>query len=79
MAQPLDKIRADALELPAEARADLASALIASLDAEGEDDPADIELAWANELERRLADYDAGRTKGIPASEVFAAARRLFT
>lgn len=36
------------------------------------------EEAWTREIERRLADFDAGRTEGIPADEVFARLRRRF-
>jgi putative addiction module component (TIGR02574 family) len=79
MGQPLEKVRADALELSAEQRADLASSLIASLDGEEDADPVEVEQAWAEEIRRRLADYDAGRTRGIPADEVFAEARRFLT
>lgn len=35
-----------------------------------------IEHAWAAEVERRRRDYEQGRARGIPASEVFAATRK---
>jgi putative addiction module component (TIGR02574 family) len=77
MGQRLEQLRAEVLELPTDERADLATALLASLEADGEDDPADVERAWGAEVRRRLAEYDAGRSVGIPADEVFAEARRL--
>lgn len=75
MSQPIDRLEAEALELPLHERARLAHSLIASLDAEPEEDPAEVELAWAEEIERRLAEYRSGAVRPIPASEVFAEAR----
>ena len=46
-----------ALELPVEDRADVARELIASLDGAAEPD---VETAWADEVERRLMEVDAG-------------------
>ncbi|MBU2602215.1 MAG: addiction module protein [Actinobacteria bacterium] len=48
---------ADALRLDADARADVAAELLASLD--GLPDP-DTETAWAIEIVRRVAAVDAG-------------------
>ena len=48
-------------------RATLAGLLIESL--EGEPDP-DVEAAWAAEIERRVAELDAGTVKTIPWEEV---------
>jgi putative addiction module component (TIGR02574 family) len=77
MSRPLEKVRAEVLQLSREDRAELAGSLIASLEDEEDSDPAAVEQAWADEIRRRLADYDAGRTKAIPADEVFAEARRF--
>jgi len=38
---------------------------------------AEVEAAWALEIERRLADYDRGEAKSIDAEEVFAKARSI--
>ena len=57
----------DAADLPDRDRATLAGLLIESL--EGEPDP-DIEAAWAAEIERRVAELDAGAVKTIPWEEV---------
>ncbi len=55
------------LRLPAAARATLAGDIIDSLD---DDEPAeDVEAAWADEIQKRLAEVDAGKVKSIPWSE----------
>ena len=36
-----------------------------------EDSPEAIAKAWDDEIDRRVADMDAGRTKWIPADEAF--------
>lgn len=66
-AEALDLLQS-VLRLPAEARAFIADELYESL----EERPADarIEAAWAKEIERRVADLDAGRAKTVPWSEV---------
>jgi putative addiction module component (TIGR02574 family) len=58
----------DALALPATERATLADELLASLD---RPDPR-IDALWAREAEHRLAEFEAGRMRAIPADEVFA-------
>jgi putative addiction module component (TIGR02574 family) len=47
------KVLHDALELPLPERAELAADLLACLDGESE---ADVETAWASEIERRASD-----------------------
>jgi putative addiction module component (TIGR02574 family) len=47
------KLLTDAMELPLSERAELAADLLASLDGEPE---ADVEAAWAAEVERRARD-----------------------
>ena len=62
-----------AAELPANDRAELAGLLLESL----EDHPAaDHEEAWAREIERRMADYRAGRVKTLSWQEVRAQLHR---
>ena len=63
------KIEDRAKDLPAKDRARLALRLIESLD-EGEDE--DVEELWLDEAERRLSEYDAGKSQARPADEVFA-------
>jgi putative addiction module component (TIGR02574 family) len=57
----------EASELSEKDRADLAGLLIESL--EGQPEP-DVEAAWAAEIERRVAELDAGVVKTIPWEEV---------
>jgi putative addiction module component (TIGR02574 family) len=52
-----------AADLSEEDRATLAGLLIESL--EGEVDP-DVEQAWADEVQRRVAELDAGSVETIP-------------
>ena len=70
----VDSVLAAALRLPAEARAAVAAELIQSLD-EPEPVAEDIEAAWAEEIQQRLADVDAGIVTPIPWAE---ARRRIF-
>jgi putative addiction module component (TIGR02574 family) len=67
MPKDFNEIFRDAAELSEQDRATLAGLLIESL--EGEPDP-DVEAAWAAEIERRVADLDAGTVKTIPWEEV---------
>ena len=57
----------DASELPERDRATLAGLLIESLEAEP--DP-DVEAAWNDEIQRRVADIDAGNVETIPWEDV---------
>jgi putative addiction module component (TIGR02574 family) len=66
VALPAEQIEAEALNLPLDKRARLAEALIASLD-----EDAEIERAWAEEIERRVKAIEAGTVELIPADEVF--------
>ena len=75
MSRPLERLEAEALELPLQERALLAQRLLASLDDEPEEDPGEVERAWEVEIERRLAEYRAGRMEAVPAAEVLARIR----
>jgi putative addiction module component (TIGR02574 family) len=72
MSRDVKDIAAEALQLPLEARAELASQLLESLDDLSEKE---IEHLWAAEAERRFSEYKAGRVEAIPAEEVFARLR----
>jgi putative addiction module component (TIGR02574 family) len=61
------EILKDALALPTEARAALAASLLESLDTEVDED---AEVAWATEINRRVAELDSGALKTIPWAEV---------
>jgi putative addiction module component (TIGR02574 family) len=72
MATTLKEIEAQAMALSARERGELARRLIASLDGEPQDIPEEIAKAWDEEIARRVADMEAGRTQWIPAEQVFA-------
>jgi putative addiction module component (TIGR02574 family) len=56
----------EALALDPSDRADMAATLLESLDDEPEDG---IEEAWAQEVERRVAEVESGAVRTIPWSE----------
>ena len=60
----------EALTLPIAERADVAAELLASLDAAEADNPAEVEAAWAAEIERRARRVIAGESAGIPWADV---------
>jgi len=67
MPRDFNEIFREAAELPEQDRAALAGLLIESL--EGDPDP-DVEAAWAAEIERRVAELDAGTVQTVPWQEV---------
>lgn len=72
MATHFEQIEALALALPIKERGELAHRLIVSLDGEAQGTPEEIAKAWDEEIARRVADMEAGRTQWIPAEQVFA-------
>jgi len=62
----LDKLRAEALALPAEERAELAHALLESLH---EDVDPGAEAAWIDELDRRAQTVADGKAKLVDCEE----------
>jgi putative addiction module component (TIGR02574 family) len=70
--QLAERLKAEALRLPSEDRAELAYCLIRSLD---EGDDAGVQSAWEAELERRRQDMESGKVAGRPSDRVFAEAR----
>lgn len=70
MQMSFETVESEALKLNATERAKLAEHLIASLDEDNE-----IEEAWAAEVERRIAEVEAGAVQLIPAAEAIASAR----
>ena len=70
MPPSLAKIEAEALQLSAEEKVRLADHLLASVSG----DP-DIEDAWAEEVERRLAEVETGASL-VPLEDAVARARR---
>ena len=73
MSDMLAELKKKASQLSEEERAELALALIESLDG-----PADsgVEEAWRLEIERRIGQIDRGEVQLIPGDEVFARLRR---
>jgi putative addiction module component (TIGR02574 family) len=65
--EALSRVRAEALQLPADERAALAQALMQSLDEAGDSDAAQ---AWDTEVVRRLAAMDAGTARLVDRSEL---------
>jgi putative addiction module component (TIGR02574 family) len=75
MAAILKEIESQALQLSPPERGELIHRLIVSLEAEPEDSPEVIAKAWDEEIARRVADMEAGRTRWTPADEVMAQLR----
>ena len=68
----LKELEEQALRLPPKERGELIHRLLVSLEGEPEDSPEAIARAWDEEIARRVADMDAGRTRWTPADEVMA-------
>lgn len=67
----LKQLEAEALKLSPRERSELAEHLITSLHGQPDDTPEAIAKAWDEEIARRVADMEAGRTQWIPAEDVF--------
>ena len=70
MEAEIDKLEAEALKLAPGERAALAQRLLASLE-----EDAEIEEAWAVEIERRIAEVESGAIQVIPIEEALAPVR----
>jgi putative addiction module component (TIGR02574 family) len=77
VAASLDRLESELLALSAGDRARLAERLLASLDDESDQDPAEVERAWIEEAERRYRQYVAGEAGSSPAEEVLARVREV--
>lgn len=60
----------EALTLPVAERADVAAELLASLDDAERESPAEVEAAWAAEIEKRARRVMSGESAGVPWEEV---------
>ena len=60
----------EALALPIDERADVAAELLASLDDAGTENSAEVEAAWAAEIEKRARRVIAGESEGIAWEDV---------
>lgn len=67
MTENVQQLFDSALQLSDHDRAELAGLLLGSLD---EDQDADAQAAWSDEIARRLAELDSGAVKPIPWAEV---------
>ncbi len=70
MANQLELLEAQALQLTAGERAAFAQLLLASLD-----EDAEIEEAWATETEHRISDIESGAVQVIPLADALAQVR----
>lgn len=70
METELEKLEAEALKLTSGERAALAQRLLASLE-----EDAEIDEAWAVEVERRIAEVESGAVQLIPIEEALARVR----
>lgn len=68
----IEELKREALSLDPETRAELAHALLSSLDSLSD---AEIERLWIDEAARRDAELDAGAAGSSPARDVLARAR----
>jgi len=68
----LAELKAEALRLNPQERAELAAELLVSLDELGE---SEVERMWLEDAMRRDAALDSGAARAVLADEVFAAAR----
>jgi len=66
MSTRADSILGTALALPPDERARIAAELIASLD---ESEDADVEAAWAAEIEKRIAEVESGEAETVSWDE----------
>jgi putative addiction module component (TIGR02574 family) len=66
----LEILEAEALKLTSSERAAFAQMLLASLD-----EDAEIEEAWAQEIDRRIADVERGAVQLIPIEEALTQVR----
>jgi putative addiction module component (TIGR02574 family) len=74
MTSRAQEVLRDALALPVDERADVAAQLLASLDEGTAEDPAEVEAAWAAEIERRARRVMSGESQGLAWEEVRARA-----
>lgn len=70
-----NRVFEDALSLPVDERVHLIEELLHSLNLPIQ---SDIEEAWKQEAERRLAQLESGEVKAIPADDVFKAIRERY-
>ncbi|MGB5234259.1 MAG: addiction module protein [Candidatus Macondimonas sp.] len=75
MAAILKEVETQALQLSPQERGELIHRLIVSLEDVPKESPEAIAQAWGDEVARRVADMEAGRTQWIPADEAMSRIR----
>lgn len=75
MSTSVEELAAQAIHLSVDDRVRLADLLLASLPAETD---AEVDAAWDAEIQRRVADVNAGTARLVPSEEVHAAARKIY-
>jgi len=70
MTDRAQEVLREALTLPVDERADVAAELLASLDDAAAENPAEVEAAWAAEIERRARRVIGGESAGVPWEDV---------
>ncbi len=73
MAESIDTLVSEAMHLPPDQRLTLAHRILSSVEPPAS---SEIDTAWDAEIRERIARYDVGGVKSIPAAEVFAEADR---
>ncbi len=73
MPTPIEQIRAEAMKLSPEERAELAEMLWLSVDSAEE-----VEAAWDEEIARRIRQIDAGEVECVPWDTVMAELRAKY-
>lgn len=74
MPATLEALSHDALVLPPDQRVELAYRLLVSVEPEPEPG---ADSAWEAVIAERIAKYDAGQSRAIPAADVFARLRQI--
>lgn len=69
MAGSIDTLVSEAMHLPPDQRMTLAHRILSSVEPAAS---SEIDEAWDSEIRERIARYDAGGIRSIPAAEVFA-------
>jgi len=68
MSEKIEKVFAEALELPPVERAELVEKLLSSFEFTSRKT---IDALWANEVEARIEAYEKGEITAVPAKDVF--------
>ncbi len=77
MAAMFKDLEAQALALPAGERSALVSTLLESLEGTYDDSAQAVAKAWDDEIAHRVAEFEAGRTQGVPYEQVRAELREM--